>query len=256
MELEQKYAEVFNIRLFYREGGNQFAKQGTRLFLHGWGLTSFAFENTLKALSQHYHVIGVDLPGFGKSASLKRFGYEVYAEVIHGLLCLLDIKKAHLMGQSMGGGICMALGALFPDRVQSMVLFNSAGIPMQKKPSFLIRTSEIVEQLSLSRFRKENFKVLSQFFYNLILNSPTLSKSIQVPIEHDLRPLLHKIKAPCLLAWGTKDDMLPVALGQEMSSYLVNARMVLLEDGHHEWCAVYPERLVGLVQQFYDELKL
>ncbi|MDA0712862.1 MAG: alpha/beta hydrolase [bacterium] len=255
--LEEKVINVQGINIFFREGGRMDIPQETRIFIHGWGLSSLAFENMLKQLSKHYHVIGIDLPGFGKSDSLPHFyGYEAYAELIDAFLGQLSLTSVHLLGQSMGGGICLTAGALFPRRIKSLVLVNSAGIPMSQNPSIITRTKELVEQYFASGFVPENKQMLQQFFFNFYNHLPYLSKSVHVPISHDLRPILSKVKVPCLIAWGKKDAMLPVSMGHELCAHLKNAKMIVLENCHHEWSAVFPEKFVTLANSFYSEHKL
>lgn len=255
--LEEKVINVRGINIFFREGGRINAQQETRIFLHGWGLSSLAFENMLKQLSKHYYVIGIDLPGFGKSDPMPHFfGYEAYAEVLNAFLEQLSLTNVHLLGQSMGGGICVTIGALFPQRIKSLVLVNSAGIPMSKNPSMITRTRELVEQYFASGFRSENKQMLQEFFLNFYYHFSYLNKSVNVPVSHDLRPFLSKVKVPCLIAWGERDAMLPVSTGHELCSYLTNAKMVVLENCHHEWSAVFPEKFVALAKTFYTEHKL
>ncbi len=257
MLLEKKYIQVSGIKIFYLEGGKHLSREGTRIFLHGWGLTSQAFEKTIAQLSEHYHVIALDLPGFGRSDRQVRFwGYEAYAQFLDAFLKKLNIAQAHLIGQSMGGGICMATGALFGSQVKSIVLLNSAGVPMRTMPSFKIRIKEIVEQSHQSGYRFENCRILNALIYNSVRHLRFLAMSIHLPVKHDLRPLLKRIKVPCLLAWGKKDAMLPVEVAYELQKHLEQATVRVLQEGHHEWSVVYPEKLVALVKQFYAEHKL
>lgn len=257
MLLHKEYLQVSDFKVFYLEGGERFRGEGTRIFLHGWGLTGHAFEKTVSELATHYHVIALDLPGFGRSDRLTRFlGYEAYAQFLNDFLKKLNIVEPHLIGQSMGGGICLAMGALFASQVKSIVLLNSAGIPMRKLPSFKMRVQEIAEQFHQSGYRSENWRILNAFIYNSVKHFRFLAVSIHLPIKHDLRPLLSQIKVPCLLAWGEKDDMLPVEVAYELQKYLEKTKLVLLPEYHHEWSAVYPEKLLELVKQFYVERDL
>ena len=75
------------------------------LLLHGLGGTRASLFETAAALSQHYRVHAPDLPGFGSSSKPARGAYNArwYAENILGLMDQLDIGRAHLVGNSMGG---------------------------------------------------------------------------------------------------------------------------------------------------------
>jgi pimeloyl-ACP methyl ester carboxylesterase len=254
MLLKKKILQVSDFRVFYLEGGEHFRKKGTRIFLHGWGLTVRAFEKTIAELSKHYHIIALDLPGFGRSDRVTHFlGYAAYAQFLSAFLKKVHIAEVHLIGQSMGGGICLAMGALFASQVKSIVLLNSAGIPMRKLPSIKMRAKEIAEQLHQSGYRSENWGIFNSLIYNSVRHLRFLVLSARLPIKHDLRPLLSRVKAPCLLAWGKKDDMLPVEAAYELQEHLEKTNLVLLPEYHHEWSVVYPEKLLALVKHFYTE---
>lgn len=74
-----------------------------------------------------YRVITIDLFGHGKSECL---GYihtmEDQADMVYALLSELRIRKATLIGHSMGGYVALAFGELYPDQMKSMILINSS----------------------------------------------------------------------------------------------------------------------------------
>jgi pimeloyl-ACP methyl ester carboxylesterase len=79
---------------------------------------------TLQMLAANYQVIALDLPGHGLSDKPDRidaYGIAMVDDVV-ALLDHLNIKKAHIVGYSMGGMIAMKLMATHPDRVLSAVV--------------------------------------------------------------------------------------------------------------------------------------
>jgi pimeloyl-ACP methyl ester carboxylesterase len=253
MPLKSQSVDVAGLNVFYLEGGSELAHHGTRVFMHGWGLTCTAFTSMLEALSQKYHVIALDLPGYGFSGANPSFwGYEAHAQFVDGFLRALSLESVHLMGQSMGAGICMATAALFPERVDSLVLVNAAGIPiLQGQPRLSARIAEVFEQAKMSGFRRENAALSKGFIYNLWHHLPGLIRSVNLPIKHDLRLLLGRIRAPCLLAWGSLDTMLPLKVGREFERLIPGAQLVDIAEGYHEWNLIYPERFIEVVTRFY-----
>lgn len=97
------------------------------VLLHGWlssGTINWDLPGTTRQLSRDYRVIRLDFPGHGQSDKPTRegaYGPELVEDVVR-LMDHLKIKKAHIVGYSMGGVIAANLVAKHPDRVRSVVL--------------------------------------------------------------------------------------------------------------------------------------
>ena len=106
------------------------------LLLHGSGPGVTAYANwrlTIPALSQHLRVIAPDLVGFGFTERPESVSYDMDTWVGQaiGLLDALDIERAHLVGNSFGGALALALASRHPDRVERLVLMGSVGVPFE-----------------------------------------------------------------------------------------------------------------------------
>ena len=106
------------------------------LLLHGSGPGVTAYANwrlTIPALSQHLRVIAPDLVGFGFTERPESVSYDMDTWVGQaiGLLDALDIERAHLVGNSFGGALALALASRHPDRVERLVLLGSVGVPFE-----------------------------------------------------------------------------------------------------------------------------
>ena len=106
------------------------------LLLHGSGPGVTAYANwrlTIPALSQHLRVIAPDLVGFGFTERPEGVSYDMDTWVGQaiGLLDALDIERAHLVGNSFGGALALALASRHPDRVERLVLMGSVGVPFE-----------------------------------------------------------------------------------------------------------------------------
>ena len=94
------------------------------LLIHGLGATKGSFLPTLAALAPAFRTIGLDLPGFGDSYKPLRAAYhpQFFARAIVDVLDALEIERAHLVGNSLGGRIALEVGLRFPERVGRLVL--------------------------------------------------------------------------------------------------------------------------------------
>jgi len=93
------------------------------VLVHGLASAWSVWYHTLPALSAHYRVIAVDLPGFGRSDA---FGRDVevtdYVDVLIELLDGLEIERVGLIGHSLGGVIAQHFAARHSARTAALVL--------------------------------------------------------------------------------------------------------------------------------------
>jgi pyruvate dehydrogenase E2 component (dihydrolipoamide acetyltransferase) len=99
------------------------------IFIHGFGgdLNNWMFNQ--EELSSSHATYAIDLPGHG--GSTKDVGAGDPAGLAAAVLAFMDtkeIKKAHLVGHSLGGGLALALAAQHPDRVASVTAVAPAGL--------------------------------------------------------------------------------------------------------------------------------
>jgi pimeloyl-ACP methyl ester carboxylesterase len=106
------------------------------LLIHGLGATKASFLSTVAALAPEYRTIAVDLPGFGDSDKPLRGAYDApyFARSMVALLDALEIERAHVVGNSMGGRVAIELGLSFPDRVGRLALLAPSLAWLRPRP--------------------------------------------------------------------------------------------------------------------------
>jgi 2-hydroxymuconate-semialdehyde hydrolase len=112
----------------------------TALFIHGSGPGVSAWANWRLAIpvcSQRLRVIAPDMVGFGfteRPAGIV-YGMNTWVDQAIGLLDALKIEQAHIVGNSFGGALALALAIRFPERVKRLVLMGSVGVPFDITPA-------------------------------------------------------------------------------------------------------------------------
>ena len=94
-------------------------------------MTAYAnWRGVLPELGRHFRCIAPDMVGFGYSErpDKSEYGLDTWADQTLGVMDALGIEKAHLIGNSFGGGIALRLATRHPDRVDKMVLMGSMGV--------------------------------------------------------------------------------------------------------------------------------
>lgn len=249
--LREKWVKVGSLKTCYLEGGE--SNSQALIFLHGWAIRAKTFEQSLSQLSEHFHVYAPDLPGLGATNELSRAGsYPQYADFCAEFMDCLNIKRAHILGHSFGGGVSAATAALHPTRIRSLILLNSAGIPLPPIHTLALpRMREVLFQAVRTSFALNNLHVVKDFLTSWALRPLTTSQIMQIPVMQDIRPLLPRISAPCLIAWGRHDCIIPVESAEIFHSLIRGSQIAVIDDGYHEWSAVQPKRLVNIVRNFY-----
>lgn len=111
-----------NTKIAYTDQG-----KGTAIvLLHGFLENQSMWNTFVPEFSKKNRVITIDLLGHGQTECL---GYvhsmEDQADMVHGVLHELKIRKAVLVGHSMGGYVALAFAELYPDAMKGLVLLNS-----------------------------------------------------------------------------------------------------------------------------------
>ncbi len=122
-----QYAGIEGLQVAYVESGP--AGAPGLIFIHGLlgRLDNWRFN--VPAFADRYHVLALDLPGFGNSDKADRdMTMEFYAQVVKGLMDQKGMPKATLVGNSMGGEVAALFAIRYPDRVDKLVLVDSAGL--------------------------------------------------------------------------------------------------------------------------------
>ncbi len=120
VQSKQAFAAVPNGTLFYETVG-----EGSPLvFLHGFSVDHQMWDSQVDFFAQHHQVIRYDLRGFGRSS----LPTEPYAHVddLRALLDHLQLTQATLVGLSRGGSVALDFTLTHPQRVEKLVLVDSA----------------------------------------------------------------------------------------------------------------------------------
>ena len=240
------YLQVAGIRLHVRDTGPRDAK--VLILLHGFGASLHTWEPWAGRLSGAFRVIRFDLPGFGLTGADPTGDYSDRRSM-HVLLALMDrlgVRRASLIGNSLGGKIAWNFALDYPDRVDRLVLvspdgFASPGFEYGKKPvlPLMVRLLPYVMPRSFLRMSLApaygDPKALTDAtvtrYRDLMLapgvRTAMLARMRQVMLD-DPQPLLRRIQAPTLLLWGEKDGMIPFSNAADYARFLPHATLVAL----------------------------
>ncbi len=116
--------QIDGLSIFYREAGPKDAP--TILLLHGLPSSSRMFEPLFTRLSDHYHLVAPDYPGFGHSdwPDPKTFAYtfDHIAEIMNHFTETLGLSHFTLYMQDYGGPVGFRMILAHPDRIEALIV--------------------------------------------------------------------------------------------------------------------------------------
>ena len=232
------------------------------VLLHGWGGQIASFGPIPGFLAEKFHVVVVDLPGFGESPVPTRpWDTQDYGDCVAGLVARLGIGPVTLIGHSHGGRTAIALTASHPPIVRKLILVDSAGILPRRGPHYYTRVYSIKlarKILLLPWLRRYRDSIMQRVYRSIgsadynAATDPILRATLVKVVNDDLRPLLPKIGAPTLLIWGTLDEETPIADGRLMERLIPDAGLVEFVGAGHFSYLDQPEQFCRIVTHFVE----
>jgi len=224
-------------------------------------------EPFLGALADRFEVVAFDNRGIGLSAPIEgAFTIAEMAEDTVGLLDLLEIERAHVVGISMGGMIAQELALAHPQRLRSLTL----GCTYCGGPGSQLMPQENVEKLAAGMMSGDREKAIrasyevnlspayradeSNYaaFHEMATKVPAAKRTIELQAQaifgHDTSGRLGEISAPTLIVHGTEDGVLTYPNGELIASLLPSARLETLEEVGHMFWWECPELSADLVR--------
>jgi pimeloyl-ACP methyl ester carboxylesterase len=249
---EMAQANVNGISLFYKVQG-----QGEALVLvPGLGAGHTAWFRQLHAFKKHYQVITFDPRSIGRSDRPKQlYGFKALADDVVGLMDHLAIKRAHILGQSLGGLVAQEVAIDYPDRVLKLVLVSSTvagGDTNPTNPALMeaLGYAEGTTEIDFSKvdtrktmnavigmsFNKRPYRKAMQFLSRFFVKPEMfdgLSDQLRAISGHNTVDRLQLIKAQTLVITGAEDRIVSPHSSEVLADKIPNAKLIMVKDGSH-----------------------
>jgi abhydrolase domain-containing protein 6 len=263
--LTEKQVQVGQFTICYLEGG-----QGeTLLLLHGFGADKDNWNRLAKHLTPKFHVVAIDVPGFGMSSRPETESYTIRDQALRLdlIVAALGLDSFHLAGNSMGGAIAGRYAAEFPDKVRTLALVNTGGIANCPKKSELRKQLEEGKNSLLLETPEDFEKMLAFVFVRPPwIPGPVKAHLARQAIERrsfnekvfrqihaegsDLEPELSRIRARTLILWGDQDRLIDVSCTEVLEKGLADSTTAILKDCGHAPMIERPEETARLYLGF------
>jgi pimeloyl-ACP methyl ester carboxylesterase len=253
----------------------------TVILIHGLGGNKTSFYETVSALAKDYTVHAIDLPGFGSSSKPLLAPYDAawFARSVVRFMDALELRRAHVVGNSLGGRVALEVGLNAPQRVRSLSLLTPS-LAWRKRRGFVPVVKLLRPELAAIPHKLSNSVVRRQF-WGMFARPERLHPSVaDVAVEEFTRTYgdhrarvafsaaarhiyleeptgedgfwdrLAGLRPPAMFIWGGSDPLVPLAFSRYVADALPDAQQVVLEECGHVPQVELPEDTNGLLHHF------
>jgi pimeloyl-ACP methyl ester carboxylesterase len=269
-----------HISIHGHDVGYRMAGQGpVVLLIHGMAGSSRTWRDAMPLLARRYTVIAPDLMGHGESAKpLGDYSLGAHASGLRDLLVSLEIDRATIVGQSLGGGVAMQLAYQHPDLCERLVLVGSGGLG--REVSLILRLlalpgAEYAMPLLFPPFVRDAGNSVMGWLGQRGLRSPRVAemwraygsltdtqnrrafvRTLRAVVDHGGQSVSAKDRlylasaVPTLLVWGDHDSVIPVSHAYDAHEDMPGSELVIFEGASHFPHAEEPQRFVDVLDDF------
>lgn len=239
-----KVATVFGARIHYQDAGSG----PVVILLHGLGGDMSNWAMTVAPLAQKYRVIVPDQIGFGRSDKpMLNYRIGTMVDFLDGFYKELKIERATLVGNSLGGWISAAFALAHPQKVDRIVLVDSAGFAVPKDMDARVinglnpSTRDAVRlMMPLVFYNKQIYgsdAAIDMMFTRRVTagDGYTIQRIIDSIVrgEDVLDNRLAGLKHPTLIIWGREDLLTPLAMGERFKKEISHSELIVFDKCGH-----------------------
>jgi pimeloyl-ACP methyl ester carboxylesterase len=239
------------------------------LLIAGLGSDSSSWFGVSGTLSRRFKVIVFDNPGTGRSSDMKKpFTIAHMADVVAEFLEYLKIKRANILGHSMGGYIAQELAVNYPECVDKLILESTAPVSSRRNEALFKNfytqlkkegcSKAWVERWAFWLFSRKLFadKSFIATFTKNVAEYPYVQKAvdfrsqIEAIASFDMRGELSAVKAKTLILEGKEDILITPEEAKALAKKIKRSTFLLLDSIAHCIHIENPKLFTGTVLKF------
>lgn len=266
-----KFVDVAGMQVHLRDEG---PLEGLTpiVLLHGTSASLHTWDGWADALKHERRVIRFDMAGFGLTgpSPVNNYSIEHYASTVVAVLDYLDVDQAVLAGNSLGGNIAWVTALLYPERIESLILVDSSGLPYQAQSvpiGFKIAATPILNKLAeqvLPRNLVES-SVKNVFGDPSLVTDELVDRYFDLTARAGNRQALaerarqtkltltdrvSELTLPTLILWGGLDRLIPLEVGHQFQNKISSSQLIVFDQLGHVPQEEDPQATVKEVKRF------
>jgi len=240
------------------------------VLLHGFPFSHHIWRAQIDALSDSFRIIAPDLRGHGQSPAPRGvYDMDLLASDVCALLDDLGIERAAWVGHSMGGYVLMAALRRHPRYVRGAALVATHPLPdspdkrLQRMQSAEVVLSEGPSDLALSMMavlfapKFDRQSPAARDIYELMATTPAFGVAGALrgmAARPDSVETLRQIAVPAVVIAGAEDQVVKLAVAEEMARSMPGAALVRIEGAGHMPMIEQPEATTAALREFLSSL--
>jgi pimeloyl-ACP methyl ester carboxylesterase len=233
----------------------------TLLLLHAAMGSSKRWWRWVPPLSREYRVVRMDLRGHGDSQKPRPDQAFALDQLVGDALELLDrleVRAAHVVGNSAGGYVSQKLAIGHPGRVKTLALFGSTpGLKHSHALTWLPKIGEMGLRNFLASTIHERFEpdadpaLVNWYLDHAGSNDPEfIGRFVSHMCTHDFMDELDAIRCPTLIVAAGKEPIGKASAYEEMHRRIQGSELLLYDTTGHNICDGLADRCVGDLRRF------
>jgi 3-oxoadipate enol-lactonase len=256
-----KFATISGLTTHYQEAG---IPNGPPLvFINSLGTDARIWEEVVPVFSDRFRVIRYDKRGHGLSdCPPTPYSIRDFSADLAGLLDYLEIERVAVVGISVGGMIAIDFAAAWPERVQSLVLCDTAPvigtadlwnerIDTLRQHGMGYLAGAILARWFAPAFMEEN-TAATQGYTNMLTRMPVegYTGTCEAIRDADLTAAAKSIEAPALILVGAEDPSTPPQLVRGLRKLIPQAQYHEIPGAGHLPCVEKPAETAAFIAEF------
>jgi pimeloyl-ACP methyl ester carboxylesterase len=221
-----------SVRIAYNEFcGSGCQNRPVVLLVHGSPGHKEDFKRIAPGLAGTYRVIVPDLPGFGHSThDLPAYSFRAHADYLLQMMDKLGIRRFHLVGFSMGGGVVLEIADHAPERVASVTMLSAIGVQdMELLGDYYLNHGIHAAQLVFLWLLQSTYPS-PEFQRDAIAVS--YARNFYDSDQRPLRGILNRYAEPMQILHGQGDILVPVEAALEHHRLVPQSEIHLFPESH------------------------
>ena len=266
------------VRMHYRDQG----AGPTLLLVHGFSASLHTWEPWVEQLDDDYRVITLDLPGHGLTSAPAGYqpSMQGFAAIVEEFAKSQDIARFAIGGNSMGGHVAWEFALAHPERVEALILVDSAGWPDTRADPenaplvFRLLANPLAASLlrDLDTTRLTRDALISSFpAHPALVDEAMVARYTELSRAPGHRDMLLQLmsgsartyatperlaalSAPALILHGARDVLIPPENAQRFGDAIAHSELVIFEDVGHAPQEEIPEDSAAVARAFLTRI--
>ena len=279
---DSRFVLINGINVHYKQFGSG---EPVMILLHGFGASVFSWREVMAPLANSGTVIAFDRPAFGLTQrpmpgewqGQNPYSPEAQVALVIGLMDVLEIDQAILIGNSAGGTVALSTALAHPQRVTGLVLVDAAvysggGAPAWILPLFRLPQYDRIGQLISRSLLQNGDRLIETAWHDPARISADVLDGYRKPLkannwdrslweltkasgESNLADRLAELTLPVLVVSGDDDRIVPTDQSVRLAEEISGARLVVFTACGHVPQEECPDQFLQAVKPFIESLQ-